>query len=160
MRTAHQGKIHRGAHGDYHVPGDTADKIDTAGLVKVAAILKEATEYLANRIEPLTVTLSSSAPAPAESATPKEKRKTSLGTVPDFTYQGEGVRIDNTLPGSPAQQAGLQAGDILIQLAGQPVSDLASYAAILRTLKAGEKVELRYRRDDTVMVAEVVLVER
>ena len=147
------------AHEDYHAPGDTADKIDTAGLVKVAAILKEATEYLANRIEPLTVTLSS-APSSAESAAPKEKRTASLGTVPDFSYQGEGVRIDNTLPGSPAQQAGLQQGDILIQLAGQPVSDLASYAAILRTLKAGEKVELRYRRDNAVMVAEVVLVER
>jgi len=147
------------AHEDYHAPGDTADKIDTAGLVKVAAILKEATEYLANRIEPLTVTLSS-APAPAESAAPKEKRKTSLGTVPDFSYQGEGVRIDNTLPGSPAQQAGLQPGDILLQLAGQPVSDLSSYAAILRTLKAGEKVELRFRRDGETKVAEVVLVER
>ncbi|MBS0586597.1 MAG: M20/M25/M40 family metallo-hydrolase [Proteobacteria bacterium] len=147
------------AHEDYHAPGDTVDKIDTAGLVKVAAILKEATEYLANRIEPLTVTLSS-APVPAESSAAKEKRKTSLGTVPDFSYRGEGVRIDNTLPGSPAQQAGLQQGDILIQLAGQPVSDLAAYAAILRTLKAGEKVELRYRRDDMVMVAEVVLVER
>ncbi|MBV6449090.1 M20/M25/M40 family metallo-hydrolase [Nitrosomonas sp.] len=147
------------AHEDYHAPGDTADKIDTAGLVKVAAILKEATEYLANRIEPLTVTLSS-APTPAGSAEPKEKRKTSLGTVPDFSYQGEGVRIDNTLPSSPAQQAGLQQGDILIQLAGQPVSDLSSYAAILRSLKAGEKVELKYRRDDAVMETEVLLVER
>ncbi|MDV6346948.1 M20/M25/M40 family metallo-hydrolase [Nitrosomonas sp. Is35] len=147
------------AHEDYHAPGDTVDKIDSAGLVKVAAILKEATEYLANRIEPLTVTLPS-VPAPAEPAERKEKRTASLGTVPDFTYQGEGVRVDNTLPGSPAQQAGLQPGDILIQLAGQPVSDLASYAAILRTLKAGEKVELRYRRDDAVMVVEVVLVER
>ncbi|WP_292928659.1 PDZ domain-containing protein [Nitrosomonas sp.] len=126
-------------------------------MVKVTAILKEATEYLANRIEPLTVTLSS---APIDSATPKEKRKTSLGTVSDFSYQGEGVRIDNTLPGSPAQQAGLQPGDILIQLAGQPVSDLASYAAILRTLRAREKVELQFRRDDEIKVVEVVLVER
>ncbi|SNX59353.1 PDZ domain-containing protein [Nitrosomonas ureae] len=148
------------AHEDYHAPGDTTDKIDAAGLVKVAAILKEATEYLANRIEPLTVTLSS-APAPAtESSEPKEKRTASLGTVPDFSYPGEGVRIDNTLPDSPAQQAGLQQGDILIQLAGQPVSDLTSYAAILRSLKAGEKVELQFRRDDAVIVAEVVLVER
>lgn len=147
------------AHEDYHAPGDTADKIDTAGLVKVAAILKEASEYLANRIEPLTVTLSS-APAPAESNKPAEKRKTSLGTIPDFSYKGEGVRIDNTLPGSPAQQAGLQQGDILIQLAGQPVSDLASYAAILRTLKAGEKTELQYQRNGKLNKIEVMLIER
>ncbi len=147
------------AHEDYHAPGDTVDKIDSAGLVKVAAILKEATEYLANRIEPLTVTLSS-APAPAESTTPKEKRKTSLGTVPDFSYQGKGVRIDNTLPGSPAQQTGLQPGDILVQLAGQPVNDLASYAAILRTLKAGEKTELEYQRNGKLNKIEIILIER
>lgn len=149
------------AHEDYHAPGDTVDKIDTAGLIKVAAILKEATEYLANRIEPLTVTLpSQNAPTESIQTKTKEKRTASLGTVPDFSYPGEGVRVDNVIHGSPAHQAQLQAGDILIQLAGQPISDLASYAAILRTLKAGEKVELRYRRDDAVMVTEAVLVER
>ena len=149
------------AHEDYHAPGDTVDKIDSAGLVKVAAILKEASEYLANRIEPLTVTLPSqnAQTEPTETKT-KEKRTASLGTVPDFSYQGEGVRVDNVLPGSPAQQAQLQPGDILIQLAGQPISDLASYANILRTLKTGEKTELRYRRNGEVKVLEVVLVER
>ena len=149
------------AHEDYHAPGDTVDKIDSAGLVKVASILKEATEYLANRIEPLTVTLpSQNAQTEPIETKAKEKRTASLGTVPDFSYQGEGVRVDNVIPGSPAQQAQLQAGDILTQLAGQSISDLASYAAILRTLKAGDKVELRYRRDDSVMVTEAVLVER
>ncbi len=149
------------AHEDYHAPGDTVDKIDSAGLVKVAAILKEATEYLANRIEPLTVTLSSqNAQTEPIEAKIKEKRTASLGTVPDFSYQGEGVRVDNVIPGSPAQQVQLQPGDILIQLAGQPISDLASYANILRTLKAEEKTELQYRRDGEVKVIEVVLVER
>lgn len=149
------------AHEDYHAPGDTVDKIDSAGLVKVAAILKEATEYLANRIEPLTVTLPSqnAQTEPTETKT-KEKRKVSLGTVPDFSYQGEGVRVDNIIPGSPAQQVQLQSGDILIQLAGQPISDLASYANILRTLKAGQKIELQFRRDGNVNTVEVELIER
>ena len=149
------------AHEDYHAPGDTMDKIDSAGLVKVAAILKEATEYLANRIEPLTVTLpSQTTQAEPTEAKTKEKRTASLGTVPDFSYQGGGVRVDSVIPGSPAQQAQLQTGDILIQLAGQTISDLASYANILRTLKAGEKTELQFRRDGEANMVEVVLVER
>lgn len=153
------------AHEDYHAPGDTVDKIDSAGLVKVAAILKEAAEYLANRIEPLTVTLpSQTAPPPQltqpESTGTQEKRKASLGTVPDFSYQGEGVRVDSILPGSPAQQAQLKSGDILIRLAGQAIGDLASYANILRALKVGEKVELRFRRDGEIRVIEVTLKER
>lgn len=147
------------AHEDYHAPGDTVDKIDTAGLIKVAAILKEAAEYLANRIDPLTTTLQPQH-ASSDSVAAKEKRRASLGTVPDFSHQGEGVRVDNVIHGSPAHQAQLQAGDILIQLAGQPISNLASYANILRTLKAGEKNELRYRRDGEVSTVEVMLVER
>lgn len=147
------------AHEDYHAPGDTVDKIDSAGLVKVAAILKEATEYLANRIEPLTVTLPSQN-ARTEPAETKEKRRASLGTVPDFSHQGEGVRVDNVIPGSPAHQAQLQAGDILTQLGGQLISDLASYANILRTLEAGQKTVLQFLRDGEVKVVEVMLVER
>jgi len=51
----------------------------------------------------------------------------------------------------------------LIQLAEQPISDLASYAAVLRGLKTGENVELQFRRNGEVKVVEVVevtLVER
>jgi hypothetical protein len=43
------------AHEDYHRPGDVVEKIDSAELNKVAAILKEAAEYLSNRAEPLTL---------------------------------------------------------------------------------------------------------
>jgi C-terminal processing protease CtpA/Prc len=147
------------AHEDYHAPGDTVDKIDTAGLVKVASILKEASEYLANRIEPLTVTLH------AENAQSKtmpidNKRKVSLGTMPDFSYQGEGVRLDNVIPDSPAYRARLQAGDILIKLADQPINDLTAYANILKTLKAGQKTELQFRRNGEVQIVVVELVER
>jgi acetylornithine deacetylase/succinyl-diaminopimelate desuccinylase-like protein len=147
------------AHEDYHAPGDTVDKIDAAGLVKVAAILKEATEYLANRVEPLTVILNTENAQP-ESTPAKDKRRASLGTVPDFSHQGEGVRVDNVIHGSPAHQAQLQAGDILIQLAGQLISDLASYANILRTLEAGQKTVLQFLREGEVKVVEVMLVER
>ncbi len=149
------------AHEDYHAPGDTVDKIDAAGLAKVAAILKEATEYLANRPEPLTITLNTqNAQSQSETAQEKDKRKVSLGTVPDFSHQGKGVRVDNVIHGSPAHQAQLKAGDILIQLAGQLISDLASYANILRTLDVGQKTVLQYLRDGKVNTVEVVLVER
>ncbi|MBK7491934.1 MAG: hypothetical protein IPI17_08030 [Nitrosomonas sp.] len=58
------------------------------------------------------------------------------------------------------QKIELQPGDILIQLVGQPVGDLASYAAILRTLKASKKVELVFRRDGEIGLVMVELIER
>ena len=36
-------------HADYHRPGDTADKIDGPGLVKVATFVKEGIAYLGER---------------------------------------------------------------------------------------------------------------
>ena len=50
-------QIFTAAHADYHRPGDTADKIDAPGLVKVATFVKEGVAYLAERPEPLTVTI-------------------------------------------------------------------------------------------------------
>ena len=132
-------------------------------MIKVAAILKEGAEYLANRLEPLTVTLDAgnrSSDMPQATAQTRDKRKIIIGTVPDFSWQGEGVRVDDILPNSPAQQAQLQQGDILIRLAGQPVTDLKSYADILRVLKAGEKIELQLRREKDIKTIEIVPVER
>jgi len=149
------------AHEDYHRPGDVVEKIDSAGLIKVAAILKEAAEYLSNRVEPLTSTLQAAGtPSAASASKPKSSRKIILGTVPDFSYQGEGVRVSDIVPDSPAQEAKLQAGDILLQLADKPVTDLATYSSILKTLQAGQSITLKYRRDGEVVSVAVVLIER
>jgi hypothetical protein len=153
------------AHEDYHAPGDTIDKIDAAGLTKVAAVLKEAAEYLSNRIEPLTVTLQSSETGSEANASPvshasRARRSASLGTVPDFSYQGEGVRVDGVMPDSAAERAQLRAGDVLLRLDGQPVVDLKSYANILKSLQVGQKVELEYRRENKISAVDVVLGAR
>ena len=147
------------AHEDYHAPGDTIDKIDAAGLVKVAAILKEGVEYLANRIEPLTVTLKSQ-PTEGKSSETQAKRKVSLGTVPDFSYSGNGVRIDDVLPDSPAQLAQLQKGDIILKLNDNSINDLAGYSMILKSLPTGKKVELQYQRDKELVTVEITPMER
>ncbi len=147
------------AHEDYHAPGDTVDKIDAAGLVKVATVLKETTEYLANRPEPLTATTQSNQTSSQSQVTP-EKRKVSLGTVPDFSYQGQGVRVENVIPGSPAEQIALQHGDILTELANQPINDLATYSTILKTLKPGQQTTLQFMRDGKKNTIQIILTER
>tara|TARA_R110002073_G_scaffold30305_1_gene94697 strand:- start:298 stop:2160 length:1863 start_codon:yes stop_codon:yes gene_type:complete len=149
------------AHEDYHSPGDVIDKIDSNGLIKVATILKEVATYLSNRVEPLNVTLDSADPQSTTSLlNPKPIRKISLGTVPDFSYQGEGVRVADVVAGSPAQRAKLQMGDILIQLAGKPIKDLASFSSILKTLKVGQRAELKYSRNEEVVSLQVTFIAR
>ena len=80
--------------------------------------------------------------------------------MPDFAWQGQGVRVDDVIAGSPAHQAQLQTGDILIQLAEKPVTSLKSYADILKSLRAGEKVVLQFKRGEALKTVIIIPVER
>ncbi|UCE90679.1 MAG: M20/M25/M40 family metallo-hydrolase [Pseudomonadota bacterium] len=131
---------------DYHRPGDTADKVDEAGLVKVAAVLKEAVEYLAARPEPLHVQLKGKGGG-GEPVAGKKSRGVSLGTVPDFAYSGMGVRLSGVSQGLPAEKVGLREGDVITHINGKAVVDLRGFSGALRALKPGDAVTVRYMRD-------------
>ncbi len=47
-------QLFTGPHADYHRPTDTPDRVDAAGLARVAAVASEVVGYLAGRKEPLT----------------------------------------------------------------------------------------------------------
>jgi S1-C subfamily serine protease len=143
---------------DYHRPSDTADKIDDAGLGKVAAVLKEAADYLAARPEPLNFTGSAAAAGgPPASGTP---RRVATGIVPDMTFQGEGVRVASVQPGSGAEKAGITSGDRLLVLAGFKTPNLRALADALRDLKPGQTVDVEFVRDATLHSSKLVLGER
>ncbi|NOX36705.1 MAG: M20/M25/M40 family metallo-hydrolase [Calditrichaeota bacterium] len=152
-------QLFSGAHLDYHRPGDTADKIDLDGLVKVATFVREALLYLAEREEPLTVTIagaeSSHRPAP-----PRGTRRVSTGTVPDFAYSGEGVKIGSIVPDSPAAQAGLQAGDIIIRVEDQPIKSLRDYSDVLKKYNPGDTIQLTVLRDHQEVEVRLTLKAR
>jgi aminopeptidase N len=131
---------------DYHRPSDTADKIDYAGMSKVAAILKEAVDYLAARAEPLNFSGAVAAAQPRP-PTPGTARRAATGIVPDMTDQGEGVRVGSVQPGSGAENAGIKAGDRLVALGGVKTSNLRALADALRDLQPGQTVDVEFARD-------------
>jgi hypothetical protein len=152
-------QICTGAHFDYHRPGDTANKVDADGLVKIAAFVREAAAYLAVRPEPLTFSGAAAATvaAPGPNAA---RRRVSLGTVPDFAFGGPGVRVESVVPGSPAEQAGIRAGDIITALGGKPVADLSGYSEILTAYAAGQSVQVVYTRNSAQSAVDITLQAR
>ena len=159
-------QVFTAAHADYHRPSDTADKVDLPGLVKIAAFVKEAVVYLAERAEPLTNTIRAAAPQ-AEAggpATPKPQadsgRRVSFGTVPDFAFPGPGVKVTGVVPDSPAARAGVLEGDIVLRVGGQGVGNLQEYAAVLRGLAPGQTVTVLLRRGAQDVSVTVTLVAR
>ncbi|NNG26189.1 MAG: M20/M25/M40 family metallo-hydrolase, partial [Ignavibacteriaceae bacterium] len=96
-------QLFSGPEEDYHKPTDTYDKIDADGMVKVAAVTKEVVQYLAEREEPLTFPEKKEEESQTEKneQTEKKQRRVSSGTMPDFEYSGEGMKIGAVMPDSP-----------------------------------------------------------
>jgi len=133
---------------DYHRPSDTPDKVDGPGLVRVATVATEAISYLASTDKRLSVTgvSSSTGSAPAQGS---GTRRVSVGAIPDFAFQGPGLRLDGVVPGSPADKAGMKAGDILTHLGDEEVNGLGGFNDLLKKHKPGDKVQLRWTRNGT-----------
>jgi Zn-dependent M28 family amino/carboxypeptidase len=163
-------QIFTGAHADYHRPSDTADRIDAPGLVKVATFVREGVVYLAERAEPLTKTIAppgaaaaapgSQAPASRPSGAPGSGRRVSFGTVPDFAYQGPGVRVGGVVAGSPAEKAGIKEGDVLLAIDGKPVPSLQAFSQMLSGFAPAQAVKATLRRDGQELTVDVTLTER
>ncbi len=165
-------------HADYHRPGDTADKVDGPGLVKVATFVKEGIVYLGEREQPLTSTIASmkavsptatagASPSATGAASPAgvpagagQGRRVSFGTMPDFAFAGPGVKVAAVTPGSPAEKAGVKEGDVVLKVAGQDVANLQAYSAILRGLSPGQTVKVLLGRGGKEETLDVTLVER
>ena len=152
-------QIFTGAHADYHRPTDDIEKIDAAGLVRVATFVRESIVYLCERPEPLTSTLKSSV---GNEATPNRttSRRVSFGTMPDFGFRGPGVKVASVIENSPAAKAGVQKGDILVSIDGQQLKDLRAFSQLLRARAPGDVVKVRIRRGDQEQIVEATLVAR
>lgn len=156
-------QLFTGAHFDYHQPSDTADKIDSAGLVQVASVSREAVTYLAQRPNSLTSNLkaaSETSLSALQTSTAVPARRVSFGLVPDYVHQGAGVKAESVVPESPAERAGMQAGDVLLSLNGKPVMGLGGFSDLLKTYQAGDQVRAKVVRAGVELEMEVSLVER
>ena len=80
------------------------------------------------------------------------KFKVTLGIVPDYLYSEEGVRVDGISDNRPAYNAGIQKGDIIVQLGKIKITDMMSYMKGLSIYNKGETVDVKVIRDTQELV--------
>ncbi|MFN8582215.1 MAG: M28 family peptidase [Gemmatimonadaceae bacterium] len=127
-------------HEDYHRVTDDADKINVAGMARIVGLAERIARQLGDRPARLTFV---KAAAPVASNSSRTGSQASLGTIPDMSATDvAGMRISGVRGGSPAEVAGIKAGDVIVELAGAPVKDLYSYSDALYSHQPGETITI------------------
>jgi len=129
-----------GQHEDYHKPTDDAEKLNYEGMQMIVGYITSVISELDD--DPKLVfkkTKNESEEVP--------RFKVALGVVPDYLFDGKGMRIDGVSEDKPAQKAGLLKGDIVIQLGDSTVVDMMSYMRALSTFEEGNSTKVIVDRE-------------
>jgi len=146
-------------HEDYHRATDDWDKVNSDGLLRVADFTAGIVRALADRTSPLTF-VDAAPPNPHAGTVATPGYGAYLGTIPDMTDNPGGVQISGVRPGSPAEKAGLGAGDIIVKIGEADVANLQAMTDALRSHKAGDVVQIQYLRGGNRMSATATLGNR
>lgn len=139
-----------GTHSDYHKPSDDADKINYLGELQVLKFVYSLIEKTNDKGR-LAFTKTREVQMNAKSSF-----KVSLGIMPDYTYQGPGVRADGVSEGRAAQKAGIQAGDIIMALGDYTFGDMQAYMETLNKFNKGDNTKVKVKRGNKELVFDIV----
>ncbi|MFZ1686075.1 MAG: M28 family peptidase [Flavobacteriales bacterium] len=138
-----------GSHSDYHKPTDDVEKVNFPGMLDIARYIESLIVSL-NDDPKLTFTKTQDA-----DSTETPRFTVTLGVVPDYMYDGKGMRIDGVTEGKPAAASGLKVGDVVVKLGPQDISDMMSYMKALGLFKKGESTQVTVLRDGKPMTTDI-----
>ncbi len=137
-----------GQHEDYHKPSDDADKINYAGMAAAVEVIEQVISANTGKKKPAFTKTKDVTPG-------RSNFKVTLGVMPDYTYTGNGMRLDGVTEGRPAQKAGLQRGDIITRVGEISIGNVSDYMNALSKFEKGRKAEVSYLRDSKTLTTTV-----
>lgn len=149
-----------GLHGDYHKPSDTWEKINAPAAAELLQAIAEVTQGLLEAPGRPQFVRPSAPSMPGGPVGGPSGYGAYFGSVPDFGEVKSGVKFADVREGSPAQKAGLRAGDILVEFDGKPIQNLYDFTYALRVKKPGEEVVVKVLREGQPIQAKVLLTQR
>lgn len=144
-----------GTHSDYHKPSDDADKINTSGEELVTNYVFD----IANSIQSNTVR-----PDYVKVEEPTNRggtrSKVTVGTVPEFGYNGSGYKISGVTEGGPAAKGGMKPGDIIIKFSTKTVNNIYDFMYAMGEFSPGDKVDVVVLRDGKEVTLNLELIAK
>ncbi|RCS27790.1 M20/M25/M40 family metallo-hydrolase [Polaribacter sp. WD7] len=137
-----------GQHEDYHKPSDDAEKLNYEGMELISDYIFDIISNLNNQKKlAFRKTKNESENTP--------RFKVGLGVIPDYLFDGKGMRIDGISENKPAQKAGLTKGDIVIKLGDSLVVNMMSYMRALSVFDKGDTTKVIVKRDEKEVEKEI-----
>ena len=137
--------FYTGGHSDYHKPSDTADKIDAAGMARIAALGARVVDGLASEARPVYAQVTR--PARRQNQGSGAPGAALLGVVAVPRPGGDGLRLSSVMSGTGAERAGLREGDVIVRFAGTAVDGLEELRTLIRERKPGDTIPVLYLRN-------------
>ena len=141
-----------GAHEDYHKPSDTADRLNYPGMARVVAFGADLARRVADLPERPTFQKVAD-----EGGGERRGFKVRTGAIPEYGFEGPGVKLSGARGGSPADKAGLKGGDIVLRFGDREIRNIYDYMYALGDHKAGDVVKLLVKRGASTIELEVTL---
>lgn len=152
---------HTDLHSEYHTEKDTLDTINFEGI----GLVLEHVLGVAKKVDAMDSRLVFQGAAPAQRPsnndnTGTSSRRVRVGFVPDMGSEGSGpgLRLNGAVQGSPAEAAGIKAGDILLTFDGKPINSMEDLQTALMDAKPNVKVKIKIIRDGKQLELEITPV--
>lgn len=137
-----------GQHQDYHKPEDDSEKLNYEGMNLIS-------DYIFGIISDLDDNGELAFRKTKNESEETPRFKVGLGVVPDYLFDGKGMRIDGTREETPAHNAGLKKGDIVVKLGDSTVTDMMSYMRALSVFEKGDEADITVKRGEKTIETKV-----
>jgi hypothetical protein len=147
-----------GVHEDYNKPSDDAETLNYDDMVRIGDFALGVIQDIIARPERLDyVKVEKSRSEVGTRGT----LTVTLGTIPDMAAEDvQGVKLAGVRGGGPADKAGVRSGDVIIELAGQKITNIYDYTFVIGGLKIGEPTTLVVLRNGERVSVTVIPVAR
>jgi putative aminopeptidase FrvX len=134
-----------GSHSDYHKPSDDSEKINAEGEKEVLKLIIKIIEATDN--EPKLAFLKTKSKMQAG----RSSFKVTMGIMPSYSSDVEGLKVDGVSDGKPAQKAGIQTGDIIVKMGEHEIKDIQNYMDALGKFEKGQTIPIKVKRDKDIL---------
>jgi hypothetical protein len=139
-----------GAHEDYHRPSDDIEKVNFEGAARVGEL---ALSVLDDIDEPATVL---SYVKTEKKTSSRGGFKVSLGTMPDYAADVDGLMLDGVRGGGAAEKAGLKKGDLIVKIGERNIHGIDDFMASFAVMEPGKGIVFVVVRDGKQEEIEVI----